>query len=162
MPSVRALTRVLDAVFLLEDPDCDKALLEDCLSSPPRAINPMSVPPEWEYGRLKQCSEKSECSPKFNTWSRRHQNKWEGKVVGKARKAATNFNKLANAYEKAYFQFAQRNNQNFGTIAAKYMESEKARALAYGCNQSCVDRCFQNFNTYAQCTEMSVAMYPRW
>ena len=67
-------------------------------------------------------------------------------------KAAENFEKLAKAYEKAYFQFAQRNSQNFETVVTKYLQNEKEMALKFGCSQECVEKCMANIDMYAMCT----------
>ena len=81
MPAVKALTRAMDAAFLLEDEDCNKALLESCLSARPRAINPILLSHDWEHGRLTQCLKQSECAPKLKTWSREHQREKGNKIM---------------------------------------------------------------------------------
>ena len=161
MPSVRALTRVMNAIFI-KDRHCSPTAFERCLSAVPEPVNPFSSPPEWNHGRLKQCTKESYCKAKYNFWTPSHKRKWARGTDKKIMQAAKNVEKLATAYERAYFKFAQRNTKNFDVMANKFMESQKERAQAYGCNQACVDQCFSSYDAYGQCTAQSVQYYPQW
>jgi len=161
MPSVRALTQLLNAMFIKEA-GCNKAAFETCLSAVPMPINPLSIPPDYEHGRLKQCSAKSGCNAMYNTWSKDEERKFENGMQNKGMKISQNVEKLAMAYEKAYFQFAQRNQQNFGTVAAKYLEAEKSKMLQYGCKPECANKCTSNFHQYQECMSESFEHFPQW
>jgi hypothetical protein len=148
MPSVRALTKVLNAM-LVEEEGCNKQAFETCLSARPTAFNPLSLPPQWKYGRLRQCTKQSGCEPLYNTWNERRQNRFENKITRKGGKAAENFQKLAMAYEQAYFKWAQKTSPEWGTISAKFLEAENSKGLAYGCSPKCMNECTQSMDSYA-------------
>ena len=66
------------------------------------------------------------------------------------------------AYENAYFQFAQRNTQNFEHIVAQFLEEEATKGLAYGCKPECINKCMSNLNEYQHCMQENLDHYPKW